>query len=227
PAGLAEGEHRLVLDQPQLVHRVLAAGVGEGLHRLPHRRVGPAAEVADPQRTHRRGAYSVHFTSGCSRSAACALSYSSRELARKRRRTDTKRPPLDARLVTVSCSTARPAARRRLGTSTSSPAVAGPIAVISNSPGNWKPCSGLSDLISIRGLWGRVGAIPTPSGLATGRPGCAAATGGVWRWRSAIGTASHLARRTHMPRKPLVSALAACAMAISPLAFAQQATDVP
>src|SRR5690606_23501520 len=139
PTGLAEGEDGVVLDQPQLVGRGLVAGVGERLHGPPHRLVGDATEVAHAQGAGRVRRYSVHFTSGCSRSAACALSYSSREWARKVRRTDTKRPPLDSRRVRVSWSTVSPAARSRFGTSFSRPAEAGPMAVISKSPGNWKP----------------------------------------------------------------------------------------
>src|SRR5690606_21368952 len=74
---------------------------------------------------------------------------------------DTNLPPLDARHETVSCSTSMPAAASSLGISPSRPAVAGPIAVISNVPGNWNPCSGLSDLISIARLWVRPA--PNPS----------------------------------------------------------------
>src|SRR5690606_21527100 len=73
-----------------------------------------------------------------------------RDSARKLRRTDTNLPPLDSRVLTVSRSTCRSAASSSEGMMSSRPLPAGPIAVISNSPGNWKPCSGLSDRISIR-----------------------------------------------------------------------------
>ncbi len=86
-AGLAEGEHRVVLDQPQFVGGGLVARVGEGLHRAPHRLVGLAAQVADLRNRQRRGdglaggdGYSVHFTSGWSRSTWWARSYCSRDL---------------------------------------------------------------------------------------------------------------------------------------------------
>ena len=46
-AGLAEGEHRIVFDQPQFVGGGLVARIGEALHRAPDRFVGLAAEVAD------------------------------------------------------------------------------------------------------------------------------------------------------------------------------------
>src|SRR5690606_12017780 len=49
-AGLAEGEHRVVLDHPDFVHRTAVAQVGETLHSTPDRLVGPAAEVADDGR---------------------------------------------------------------------------------------------------------------------------------------------------------------------------------
>src|SRR5690606_20950321 len=144
-AGLAEGEHRIVLHQPQFVRAVLATRVSEGLHRAPHRLVCAAPQVPDQQLAR----YSVHFTSGCSRSTACATSYCSRDSARNVSFTETNLPPLDSRVATVSRSTGRPAAASSEGSRSSRPEPAGPIAVISNSPGNWKPCSGLSDLISI------------------------------------------------------------------------------
>src|SRR5690606_26581623 len=146
-AGLAEGEHRIVLDQPQLVGRGRVTRVGEGLHRAPDRLVRLPAQVAHPAIGNR---YSVHFTSGWLRSTACATSYCSRDSARKLRRTDTNLPPLDSRVLTVSRSTCRSAASSSEGMMSSRPLPAGPIAVISNSPGNWKPCSGLSDRISIK-----------------------------------------------------------------------------
>src|SRR5690606_29508311 len=74
-AGLAEGEHRFVLDQPQLVGRGRVTRVGEGLHRAPDRLVRLPAEVPHPAIGDR---YSVHFTSGWLRSTACATSYCSR-----------------------------------------------------------------------------------------------------------------------------------------------------
>ncbi|CAM5247458.1 hypothetical protein RLIN73S_05283 [Rhodanobacter lindaniclasticus] len=49
-AGLAEGEHRVVLQQPQLVRRVRRAVVGERAHRPPRRLVRLAAEAANVQR---------------------------------------------------------------------------------------------------------------------------------------------------------------------------------
>ena len=82
-AGLAQREHRIVFDQPQLVGRVGAAGVGEALHGPPHRLIGLAAELADTSRRavgaasaepRRSCGYSVHFTAGCSRRAPCAAS---------------------------------------------------------------------------------------------------------------------------------------------------------
>jgi hypothetical protein len=86
PAGLAEGEHRRVLDQPELVGLWPVAAVGEGLHGAPDRRVGLAAEAADdpagPLGVDRRG-YSVHLTAGSARSATWAASYSARLAASK------------------------------------------------------------------------------------------------------------------------------------------------
>src|SRR5690606_34305595 len=161
-ARLAEGEHGIVLHQPQLVGGGLGARIGEALHRPPHRLVGLPAEVADQAVAAAR--YSVHFTSGCSRSTACATSYCSRDSARKLTRTETNLPPLDSRVLTVSRSTARSAASSSDGMISSRPVPAGPIAVISNSPGNWKPCSGLSDLISI---WIGRGASAAPTGSST------------------------------------------------------------
>src|SRR5690606_25354904 len=145
-SGLAEGEYRIMLDQPQFVGTAFAARVGERLHRAPHRLVRATPQVPDQQVAR----YSVHFTSGCSRSTACATSYCSRDSARNVSFTDTNLPPLDSRVATVSRSTGRPAASSSEGICSSRPEPAGPIAVISNSPGNWKPCSGLSDLISTR-----------------------------------------------------------------------------
>src|SRR5690606_14318205 len=122
----------------------------------PHQLVGLAAEVAHEavargrgRRRGRRAAHSVHFTSGCSRSTACATSYCSRDSARNVSFTDTNLPPLDSRTDTVSRSTGRPAASSSDGICSSRPLPAGPIAVISNSPGNWKPWSGLSEWMSM------------------------------------------------------------------------------
>src|SRR3546814_20504809 len=65
-AGLAEGEYRLVFDQPQLVGGVLVAGVGERLHGAPDWFVGLAAEIAHQPAPGGWG-YSVHFTPGWAR----------------------------------------------------------------------------------------------------------------------------------------------------------------
>src|SRR3546814_15854844 len=51
-AVLAEGEHRVVLDHPDLVGRRFVAHVGETLHSAPDRFEGPAAEVADDGGAH-------------------------------------------------------------------------------------------------------------------------------------------------------------------------------
>lgn len=79
--GLAQGENRIVLDQPQLIVGTVAASGGERLHGLPHRRErlppkpsndqSPRLRVDERQRWHR---YSVHFTSGWARRATCAAS---------------------------------------------------------------------------------------------------------------------------------------------------------
>ena len=88
-AGLAEREHRIMLDEPQFVGGVLAACIGELLHRAPDRLVRLPAQIADlpPAGGHdgcgriarrggrgRRRVYSVHLTAGCSRRAPCAAS---------------------------------------------------------------------------------------------------------------------------------------------------------
>src|SRR5690606_30019716 len=86
-AGLAEGEDRIVFDQPQFVERIPVARVGEALHRAPDGLVGLATEVADQAGDGWR--YSVHFTSGCERRASCAASYWARSAARKRSFTAT------------------------------------------------------------------------------------------------------------------------------------------
>ena len=49
-AGLAEREHRIVFEQPQLIGRVRPARVGERLHRVPDGFVGLAAEAAHEDR---------------------------------------------------------------------------------------------------------------------------------------------------------------------------------
>ena len=59
-AGLPEGEHRIVLDQPQLVDGGVGARIGEALHGAPHRLIRLATQFADDARR----AHSVHFTSG-------------------------------------------------------------------------------------------------------------------------------------------------------------------
>src|SRR3546814_5158276 len=69
----------------------------------------------------------------------------------------------------LSCSTLMPLAVSSFGISTYRPAVAGPIAVISKVPGNWKPCSGLSDLISIARLLVRRGPNPRSAERPAGR----------------------------------------------------------
>src|SRR5690606_34106386 len=114
-AGLAQGEDRLVLDQPQLVRGVRAARVGEALHRPPHRLVGLATEVE--HRCRRRGearaarvTHSVHFTSGWPRRAWWAASYCSRLSARKPMRTDTYLPLVECFHWMLSSSTSTPAA---------------------------------------------------------------------------------------------------------------------
>ena len=58
-AGLAKGEHRVVLDQPQLILRIGTARIGETLHRTPDRLIRLPAKVADDG-----VAQIVHFTSG-------------------------------------------------------------------------------------------------------------------------------------------------------------------
>src|SRR5690606_31387815 len=158
-AGLAQGEDRLVLDQPQLVRGVRAARVGEALHRPPHRLVGLATEVE--HRCRRRGkaraarvTHSVHFTSGWPRRAWWAASYCSRLSARKPMRTDTYLPLVECFHWMLSSSTSTPAAASSFGSSASRPLSAAPMALSSKVPGNWKPCSGLSDLISIGALSG-------------------------------------------------------------------------
>src|SRR3546814_10149512 len=168
-AGLAEGEHRVVLDHPDLVGRRFVAHVGETLHSAPDRFVGLAAEVADDGGTRCSRCHSVHFTSGCARRASCAASYWVRSSARKLSFTETNLPPLDSRHEMLSCSTLMPLAVSSFGISTSRPAVDGPIAVISKVPGNWKPCSGLSDLISIARLWVRRWPNPRRGGRPAGR----------------------------------------------------------
>jgi hypothetical protein len=45
--------------------------------------------------------------------------------------------------------------QQQAGSSCSRPRLAGPMALSSNWPGNWKPWSGLSDLISMAPLSGR------------------------------------------------------------------------
>src|SRR3546814_6499517 len=62
-AGLAEGEHRVVLDHPDLVGRRFVAHVGETLHSAPDRFVGPAAEVADDGGAHAHAWRSEEHTS--------------------------------------------------------------------------------------------------------------------------------------------------------------------
>src|SRR3546814_8965165 len=127
-AGLAEGEHRVVLDHPDLVGRRFVAHVGETLHSAPDRFVGPAAEVAQhagtgdwglgtgmlfprpPPQVPSPRRHSVHFTSGCARRASCAASYWARSSARKLRFTETNLPPLDPRHAIPSCRTLMPRA---------------------------------------------------------------------------------------------------------------------
>src|SRR5690606_36698537 len=133
-ADLAEGEDQIVIDHPQFVRGGLVAGVGKGLRGPPDRLVRLAAQSADPGRPAIR--YSVHVTSGWSRRAVCAASYCARSTARKLSLTDTKRPPLDSRHLTVSCRTSSPAAVSSRGISDSRPILAGPMAVISNTPVN-------------------------------------------------------------------------------------------
>jgi hypothetical protein len=49
-AGLALGEHRRVLDQPDFVGGIAAAFVGEALHGMPDRLVSHLAKLAKAQR---------------------------------------------------------------------------------------------------------------------------------------------------------------------------------
>src|SRR5690606_16783332 len=56
---------------------------------------------------------------------------------------------------TCSVTTSIPASSSRVGSAVSRSRAAGPIALNWNSPGNWKPCSGLSERISIPRLWER------------------------------------------------------------------------
>src|SRR3546814_16094802 len=60
-AGLAEGEHRVVLAHPDLVGRRFSAHVGETLHSATNRCGGPAAEVADDGGPHAH-AYTTPLT---------------------------------------------------------------------------------------------------------------------------------------------------------------------
>src|SRR5690606_18054823 len=191
-AGLAQGEHRLVLDQPQLVRRVLATGIGEALHRPPHRLVSLAAEVEHPRRARRArrggrglaGAHRVHFTSGWSRRAWWARSYCPRLSARKPMRTDTYLPLEECFHWMLSSRTSTPAAASSFGSSVSRPLSAAPMALSSKVPGNWKPCSGLSDLISIDALSGpgppNPGTTPAQRCGAAMHAPCTPARGPIW-----------------------------------------------
>src|SRR5690606_35666261 len=102
-----EREYAVVFDQPQFVGRLLVAGIGEALHRPPHRFVGLAAKVTNDQRqrsggadfaalvvgqgAHRGGfrAHSSHRTPAWLRTESCTASSCARSLARKLMLTDT------------------------------------------------------------------------------------------------------------------------------------------
>ena len=132
------------------------APIGEALHGPPYRLVRLPAQLADDAGTH-----IVHFTSGWSRMAACAASYCSRVSARNAMRIDTYLPLDECFHEIFSCSTSMPATFNSRGSSASKPMLAVPMALSSKVPGNWKPCSGLSDLSSIRTIPTRARNHPT------------------------------------------------------------------
>src|SRR5688572_2316134 len=82
-----------------------------------------------------------------------------------------------------------PASISRCGNSRSRPASADPIALSSNVPGNWKPCSGLSDLISMGAIMGA--GIGEPKVVERqGGVGCPRIRDGEihrWTWRHCCG----------------------------------------
>ena len=172
-AGLAEGEHRIVLDQPQLVGRVVVARIGEA----------PASRARPARRAGGRGRARAQARSGAPRLRAGAAARSQRPLhfrmfaQRLRARASYCSRALGAeadahrdvacRWRSASSSPFRaaprcPASSSSVGSSVSRSLSAAPMAESSKVPGNWKPCSGLSDLISIGRIMGPRPGEPNP-----------------------------------------------------------------
>src|SRR5690606_6300052 len=115
-------------------------------HGRPRRAV--AGELLD-RHPYRVLTQSVHLMSGWARRAIWAASYSARLSARKLIVTETKRPALEAREGRVSIMMVRAAPASSRGITCSGCASAGPMAVISNTPGKLKPLACGSSLIGI------------------------------------------------------------------------------